>query len=168
MEITSVVAAVVSAVATALLGLVAYRLSRQGQQYAAQRAIGDLQNAMATFRAEYPEIMRCAATWTPSRFPVAYGRVDDPTAAVTVRYTAYVDIGMEFCNTALAAVASRAISATVFEKHYRPLVRHFLAENYPFIASAMGSPFLPSYVRDELRAAESEGWDWAERHAALG
>lgn len=112
--------------------------------------------------------MRCGAQWSPGSFTVAYGRADSADAATVVRYVAYVDIGMEFCNTTLAASRSRSISAEVFERHYRPLIRLFLAENYPFLLAALDGPYLPTYVRDELAAAVAEGWDWPERHARLG
>jgi hypothetical protein len=85
-----------------------------------------------------------------------------------VRYYSYLDLGLEFCNTALAAHSQGWIAGDVFEDHYRPLVRHPLfAENQPFVSFALPGPYLSSYVRDKWSAAEGEGRDWAEKHRLL-
>ena len=98
---------------------------------------------------------------------ILYGRRADPDADTVIRYYTYVDMGLEFCNTALSAFAEGHVSRRVYEGHYRPLVRLFLTENYPQVRSALPGPYLSTFVRDELRAARDEGWDWALQHQRL-
>ena len=167
MQIAVLVAAFIGAVSTAVIGYTAFRLSRKAQLYAAQRAIGDLANATARFRAEHPEIMRCASRWTRADFAVLYGRADAPDADTIVRYYSYVDMGLEFCNTALAARERGVVPSDVFERHYRPLVRLFLAENYPYVSTALSGPYLSSYVRGEMEKATEGGWDWDVQHREI-
>ena len=167
-EVATLAAALLGAVSTAILGLVAFRLSHHAQRYTVQRAIGDLQSSMARFRADFPEIMHFGSRWSTHESAVLYGRAESADAGTIVRYYSYVDIGLEFCNTTLSAHTGGLLSAEVFDRHYRPLVRLFLAENYPFVATSLAGPYLSSYIRDELDAATRDGWNLALRHQQLG
>lgn len=89
------------------------------------------------------------------------------TTRTWFRYYSYSELGLEFCNTTLAAADSGRLREDVFESHYRPLVRHFLAENYLFVSFALRGPYLSKYVREELSIAERDGWDWLEKHQLL-
>lgn len=160
-------AAFFGAASTAILGAVAFWFTRHTQRYQVQRTVGDLQSSMAHFRAQYPEIVRYHSGWTPEYFGVLQGRTVDPDADTIVRYYSYIDIGLEYCNTALSAWDQRLISKDAFTKHYRPLIRYFVAENYPFLQSTMDGPYLSPYIRDEIIAATREGWDWEMRHELL-
>ena len=168
MDSIGVVASAVGAFATVILGVIAYKLSQQAQRYSAQRSIGDLQTAMANLRASYPEVLALSVKWGAEETGILYGRIASPDRDAVVRYYSYLDLGLEFCNTALSAASKAWIAPDVFAGHYRPLVRHFLAENYPFVEFALQGPYLSRYVRDELAAAETEGWDWHEKHQLLG
>ena len=165
MESAAVVASIATGLLTAVVATIAFWFSQHTQRYAAQRAIGDLQSSLVHYRAQYPEITKYSRDWTTEDFVRLYS--DDGENATAVRYYGYVDLGLEFCNTALAASGQHHVAAEVFETHYRPLVRYFLAENYPFVASALDGPYLSSYIRDELRLAQKEGWDWTRRHEDL-
>jgi hypothetical protein len=165
MESAAVLTSIATGVLTAVVAIVAFWFSRHTQRYAAQRAIGDLQSSLVHYRAQYPEITKYSRGWTTGDFIRLYA--DDGKNAAAVRYYGYIDLGLEFCNTALAASRRRHIGAEVFEAHYRPLLRYFLAENYPFVESTLNGPYLSSFIRDELRLAEKEGWDWALRHEDL-
>ena len=165
MESAAVLASIASGVLTAVVAIVAFWFSQHTQRYAAQRAIGDLQSSLVHYRAQYPEITKYSRGWTTDDFIRLYA--DDDANATAVRYYGYVDLGLEFCNTALAASRRRHLHAEVFETHYRPLVRYFLAENYRFVESALDGPYLSLYIRDELHLAEQEGWDWCRRHEDL-
>ncbi len=132
-----------------------------------QRTLGDLQNAMASFRSAHPAVMRLSGSWTSALRTSLYGKDDDPLTTDIIHYYSYIDIGLEFCNTTLAAAQAKRLSKEVLEGHYRPLVRHFLAENYPFIASSLPGPYLSTYIREELKAAVQEGWNWDQRHQEL-
>jgi hypothetical protein len=166
-EIATFVATLIGALSTAALGFVAFSLSRHAHHYAVQRAIGDLQTAMARFRADFPEVMRMSAAWDAVANAQLYGRRHGSDNADVVRYYSYIELGLEFCNTTLAAADSGRLSTDVFDSHYRPLVRHFLAENYLFVSFALQGPYLSRYVRKELLAAETDGWDWMEKHHLL-
>jgi len=65
MEAVSLVASLVSALATAVLGFLAFRLTRSSNRNAAERAIGDLANSLARLRVEYPEAIALARRWQP-------------------------------------------------------------------------------------------------------
>ena len=167
MVIATFVATLIGALSTAALGLIAFELSRHAQRYAVQRAIGDLQTSIARFRAEFPEVMSISPSWDAAANSRLYGRRDGTDTDDVVRYYSYVELGLEFCNTTLAAADAGRLTTDVFESHYRPLVRHFLVENYPFVCFALNGPYLSRYVRDELTAAETEGWDWPLKHRLL-
>jgi hypothetical protein len=167
-DLVSLTAAVVTALSTAILGVLAFRFSRHAGQYGAQRAIGDLHTALARYRAEYPDVMRRCRTWDKNDLAAVYGI--DPARDIEplVRYAAYVDLGLEFCSTALAAAKTGLISPKVFEGHYRPLVRLFLVENYRFLETVLDGPYVSTFVRDEITAAARSGWDWQARYDLLG
>lgn len=165
MESAAVLASIATGVLTAVVAIVAFWFSRHTQRYAAQRAIGDLQSSLVHYRAQYPEITKYSRSWTTADFIRLYD--DDEENATAVRYYGYVDLGLEFCNTALAASRQHHINPKVFEAHYRPLLRYFLAENYPFVESTLNGPYLSSFIRTELQMAKNEGWDWALRHEDL-
>ncbi len=65
MEAVSLVASLISALATAVLGFLAFRLTRSSNRNAAERAIGDLANSLARLRVEYPEAIALARRWQP-------------------------------------------------------------------------------------------------------
>ena len=165
MESAALVASIATGVLTAVVAIVAFWFSQHTQRYAAQRTIGDLQSSLVHYRAQYPEITKYSRGWTAADFVRLY--VGDEENAAAVRYYGYVDLGLEFCNSALAAARQRHIDAEVFATHYRPLLRYFLTENYPFVASTLDGPYLSTFIRDELRVAEAEGWEWALRHEDL-
>lgn len=157
----------IGAAATVILGWIAYQLSKQAQRYTAQRSIGDLQSAVANFRAEYPEVMAVSPEWGDTQAAILHGQSNGTDRDSIVRYYSYVELGLEFCNTALAARSRGSIPDDVFSRHYRPLIRHFLAENKPFIEYALRGPYLSDYVREEWTAAEASGWNWHERFHRL-
>ena len=167
--IDAVVAAagVASALATAFLGFLAYRFSRSSARQATRRTIGDLANQLAAIRLEYPEASRYGRRWEMRDWDILGGAHEGPAADLRTRYYCYVDVGLEFCNAALAARANGAISAETFRGHYGRLVRLFLTENYPIVAHMRARPFLTSDVQQELASAEAEGWVWADQHEAL-
>lgn len=167
MEIVSLIGGLLGAAATVVLGIVAFGLSRRASRYSAQRAIGDLANTMAHMRSDHPEIMAIGRHWKASDMAILYGRRASPEASAIVRYYSYVDVGLEFCNTALAARDEGHIPAHVFDRHYRRLIRLFFAENWPYISQTRASQYVSQYVKDELAVAENEGLTWATLHEEL-
>lgn len=167
MEIVQVVVSAASALATLVLGVVAYRLSKAAAAGGARRAIGDLSNHVSRIRLEYPEVMGVGAEWREGFTQRALGPGDDDEQRRLARYWAYVDVGLEYCNTALVAAAEGAISRRLFDAHHRPLIRLFLAENWRFVDDALRGPFLSAHVRDEIAAAEQEGVNFRELHREL-
>jgi type II secretory pathway pseudopilin PulG len=165
MDIVLVVASVVSAVSTAILGFLAFRLTRATSHNAAERAIGDLHRAMAAQRVANPDILSLAPDWTTEDWDRLYDTA--ASSMQVVRYYSYVEMGLEFCNTTLRARSSRQISKSAFEQHYRPLVRYFIAENWPIIDQMAQGPYLSGFMKTELRQGRREGWDWSDRHARL-
>ena len=163
METAALVTSIATGVLTAIVAVMAFWFSQHTQRYTAQRTIGDLQSSLVHYRAQYPEITKFSRRWTADDFVRLYDNDND----TEVRYYGYVDLGLEFCNSALAAYRQGHIDAKVFETHYRPLVRYFLSENYPFVKCTLDGPYLSAYIRDELRTATSEGWDWSARHEDL-
>ena len=112
--------------------------------------------------------MSYCSTWGEEGNAVLYGRAESAEAHAIVRYYSYMDIGLEFCNTCLAAHQSGLMTEAVFERHYRPLVRLFLTENYPFVQFASDGSYLSALVRAELVAATAElGWQWELQHLRL-
>ena len=101
MEIVSLVGGLLGAISTIVLGIVAFGLSRRASRYSAQRAIGDLANTMAHMRSDHPEIMATGRHWKTSDMAILYGRRETANTSAIVRYYSYVDVGLEFCNTAL-------------------------------------------------------------------
>jgi len=93
-----------------------------------------------------------------------YDDADPVAQALLVRYEAYVDIGLEFCNTALGARAKGVLHKDDFGHQYQPLVRLFVAENWPFIRHALGNPYLSAFVRREIQARQAAGFDWQAAH----
>jgi hypothetical protein len=140
--LATLIATLVGVLSTAAIGLVAFLLSRHAQRYAVQRTIGDLQSALARFRADHPGVMRMTTSWDAKANGVLYGRDSGSHDDDIVRYYSYVELGLEFCSTTLAAREAGRLTDDVFNGHYRPLVRHFLAENYPFVAFILAGPYL--------------------------
>ena len=142
---------------TAFLGFIAYRLSTTNQQYAARRAIGDLHSEMARMRSEYPAIKSVCACWDDDHRIRMYDGGDSAAQDLFVRYEAHMDIGLEFCNTALGAWARGVIHASDFTRQYRPLVHLFIGENWPFIRYCLDGPYISGFLRDEISAREAAG-----------
>lgn len=92
----------------------------------------------------------------------------DPIAqALLVRYEAYVDVGLEFCNTALGARSRGILHKRDFVQQYQSLIHLFVAENWPFIRYALGNPYLSALLRREIAAQEAAGVDWEAAHTAI-
>ncbi len=163
MESVSVLIGVVSAMLTAVVGLLAYQLSQVSSRNAAERAIGDLANSLANYRAEHPQMLSLARSWSHSDWARLYS--DEPESERVVLYYSYVDIGLELCNTVLKARSGRRISRRVYEDHYLPLVRYFLVENYLIIQGMLDAPYLSNLVRRELD--EGLGARWKLLHGRL-
>jgi hypothetical protein len=87
--------------------------------------------------------------------------------ALLVRYEAYVDIGLEFCNATLGAQARRILHTSDFEQQYRRLIHLFLAENWPFVRHALEGPYLSGFVRNEIAAGLARGINWQAAHDAI-
>ena len=164
MDAVSVTIGVVGVLSTVVLGLVAQRLSSTNQRYQARRTIGDLHSSMAHLRCEYPAIKTVCAHWDDLHSRRMYDDADPVAQALLVRYEAYVDIGLEFCNTALGARAKGVLHKDDFVHQYQPLVRLFVAENWPFIRHALGNPYLSAFVRREIQARQAAGFDWQAAH----
>lgn len=107
---------------------------------------------MANLRAEYPEVLAHSIQWGADETAILYGRSENPRRDSIVRYYSYIDLGLEFCNTALSAAAKGWIAPDVFANHYQPLVRHLLSENHPFVSFA-----LPGAVPLPLRPGRAGG-----------
>lgn len=164
MELVSTIAEVVTALATLSLGLVGFRFTRSADRATAERAIGDLANTMAGLRIEHPRAMRLARQWEREVWTTLYEGNDEDA----VRYYAYVDVGLEFCSTALRARDRKLISRESYDLRYGRLVRLFLVENWRIVSQMEAtSPYLSEYVRREIAEARAAGWDWDARHAAL-
>jgi hypothetical protein len=166
-ELLTAIVAACAALVTAGLGVVAFRLSRAGSRYAARRAIGDLANSLATFRAEYPEVMSVARNWTPASWERLFAAPATDESKGLARYYSFVEIGLEFCNTTLGAYAEGHLPRDAFERHYRPLVRLFVTENWPMISDLLTKPYLSDYLRDEVDAGGAGGWAWATEHRKM-
>jgi hypothetical protein len=165
MDLIAVMASVVSAISTAVIGFLAFRLSRNSNRTSAERAIGDLANSLAQLRVDRPEILSMARTWDKAHWKRLYAT--GPESEMVVRYYSYVEVGLEFCNTTLRAKAGRQISEQAFADHYQSLVRYFLAENWPIIGQMVDGPYLSAFVRREISDATAVGWDWAAHHHRL-
>lgn len=160
----SITVGVLGVLSTAILGLVAYRLSSVSQRYQARRAIGDLHSRMAHLRCEYPAIRTVCVNWDDHLSKTMYLDRDLAMQSLAVRYETYVDIGLEFCNTTLGARTRRVLHKADFESQYRPLVHLFLAENWPFIRHALEGRYISRFIRDEVSAQQRAGFDWAAAH----
>ena len=162
MEAVSLVASLISALATAVLGFLAFRLTRSSNRNAAERAIGDLANSLAQLRVEYPEAIALARRWQPEDWERLYGDGED--SRLLLRYYSYVE---EFCNTTLRARDARQISGEAFGGHYVRLTRYFLTENWPIMDQMLQAPYVSTYIREEIVRARGEGWDWPAEHERL-
>lgn len=165
MEAASLVASLISAMATAVLGFLAFRLTRSSNRNAAGRAIGDLANSLARLRVEYPEAIAVARRWQPEDWERLYA--DRENSRLLLRYYSYVEVGLEFCNTTLRARDARQIRGEAFRGHYGRLTRYFLTENCPIVEQMLQAPYLSTYIRDEVARGRAEGWDWAAEHERL-
>lgn len=165
MEAVSLAASLISALATAVLGLLAFLLTRNSNRHAAERAIGDLANSLARLRVEYPEALALARRWQAADWERLYG--DGENSRVLLRYYSYVEVGLEFCNTTLRARDAGQISDEAFRGHYGRLSRYFLTENWPIISQMLQAPYISTDIREEIRRAKGEGWDWAAQHEEL-
>ena len=122
---------------------------------------------MAHLRCEHPAIKTVCTLWDDLHSRQMYDGQDPVAQALVVRYEAYVDIGLEFCNTALGARARGVLHKDDFEQQYRPLARLFVAENWPFIRNALSNPYLSALPRREIAAQEAAGIDWQAAHIAI-
>lgn len=165
MDVLSLVASLISAFATGVLGFLAFRLTRTANRNVAERAIGDLANTMARLRVEHPEAIALTRRWGAKDFAELYEQ--GAKAQLRMRYYSYVDVGLEFCNTTLRARNAGQISSEAFDGHYGRLTRYFLTENWPIIEMMRHGPYLSRYVREEIDRAWKEGWDWAAEHERL-
>lgn len=165
MEVISLIASLISAGATATLGMLAFRLTRNSNRNAAERAIGDLANSLARLRVDYPEAIALAQYWQPEDWERLYGDGED--SHLILRYYSYVEVGLEFCNTTLRAHRARQISDEAFSGHYGRLTRYFLTENWPIIDQMRQAPYLSTHIHEEIARAKTEGWDWAAEHGRL-
>ncbi len=165
MEAVSLAASLISALATAVLGLLAFRLTRNSNRNAAERAIVDLANSLARLRVEYPEAIALARRWQPENWERLYG--DGQDSRLLLRYYSYVEVGLEFCNTTLRARDAGQISDEAFSGHYGRLSRYFLTENWPIINQMLQAPYISNDIQEEIRRAKGEGWDWAAEHEEL-
>lgn len=164
METITVVAAVVSALGTLVLGGIGLMFTRASAQQSARRAIGELASALARIRLERPEVLRCAATWEQADWDAVYLADRRPEADTLSRYYSYVEVGLEFCNATLAARADGALPSAQFDKHYGRLVTLFLVENWPIMAQLSAQPYLSGYVLDEIARLQATGFDFAATH----
>ena len=163
MDVVSLISAVITAIATTMLGILGLRLTRSTERNNAERAIGDLANTMAAIRLEHPDAMCPARSWTSSLWPRLYSGED----STLVRYYAYVDVGLEFCNTVLRAAKSRQISKDAYDRRYRRMMVLFLTENWPIISSIHKNPFVSGDILELIDDARRRGWDWEHRHSLL-
>jgi hypothetical protein len=166
-ESASIVVAFLGIVTTGFLGVVAYRLSASGQAYVARRSIGDLHSEMARMRTEYPAVRTMCRRWSADDSLAMYDDDDPSLQALRVRYEAYIDIGLEFCNSTLGAGSRGLLHELDFERQYRPLVHLFLAENWPFVEHVLLGPYLSGFIRDEVRRMQGSGHDWRAAHRAV-
>lgn len=150
---------------TAILGVLAFALTRSTSRNAAERAIGDLYLHIARLRVEHPEILSVARSWEEQDWARLYA--SDASAYKVVRYYSYVELCLEFCNTALRARKNRLITGKDFTAHYESLVRYAIVENWPIINQMRDASYLSPYVRQEISRTESTGWDWAAKHEKL-
>lgn len=166
MDVASV-AGIATALATVTLTALAYIFTRRTAQQAARRAIGDLANSLAMFRVEWPVVVRAARTWSSDCWPVVYGAVPREDADDLARYYAYVDVGLEFCNSVLAAAQEKHITKRALEEHYGPLVRLFVTENWPMVRDMLGHAYISPSIRSEVARIQRDGWDFDHEFAAL-
>lgn len=163
------VATTTSAVATAAIAIVAFRLSRSTATYAALRTIGTLANALAQVRLDYPDVPRRGRQWRPPDWALVYGAagaqasagVDSDRAA---QYYAYIDIGLEFCNATLSAKADRTVDSDRIDAHYGRLVKLFVVENWPILDDMMRKPYLSEQFRAFVDTGPGDSTSWQAAH----
>jgi len=165
MEVVSLAPSLISALATAVLGVLAFRRTRNSNRNAAERAIGDLANSLARLRVEYPDAIRFARRWRSEDWERLYSDGED--SHLLLRYYSYVEVGLEFCNATLRARAAGQIREEAFRGHYGRLTRYFLTENWPIIHQMLQAPYISTYIREEISRATGEGWDWEAEHKEL-
>ena len=167
METISAWSAVVTALSTAVIGVAAFVLSLRCGRQAAQRAIGDLAIAMVQAVREHPHVVRTAREWPQGGWDALYGTSPHPRADELAQYYAYVQIGLEFCNSTMTAHRAGHLSNDAYSRQYHRLVRLFIIENWPIVSDMSAGAFLSDYMRDEIAAGVAEGLNWEAAHRNL-
>ncbi len=162
----SIAVAVLSILASTVVGVMAYNLSRQSQRASNQRAIGDLYAKMMDFRAVHPEVMKLSNKWNVNCFAALYRQATETERQWAIYYT-YMELCLDFCNTVLYGHKTGALDRLAYEGHYEPLLRLILTENYPFISSSLSGSYMSELMREYLHSVETAGWNWIEKRKSL-
>jgi len=168
MEWLAPAVALLGALISAACALLAWGLSRRGQRAEAHERINQRYDRLMEFRASHPKVLALGFRWLPENFNRIYGQAGSEDQDWVLYYT-YVELVLGFCNASAYAARCGALDEVGFEQHYKPLMKLLLTEHQPIMADLLqgGSCYVSPFVSDFWNALEADGWNWAERHAAL-
>ena len=162
----SIYIAVIGTMISGILAYLSYSLNRQSQRASMQRSIEDLYDEMVGYRSEHPEVMKLCYRWNGNSFDALYRQRNAEEVQWVVYYN-YAELVSGFLNAVLYGRKNRLLDQCAFEGHYKPLVKLFVTENYPYFLSISDAPYLSSFIREFIRDLSSEGWDFSEKHKEL-